>query len=255
MPHETVFIGVDITSGSRPVSYAVLDDRLHIEKLDEATLEEVVDIILGYPATVCAVNAPSGSNKSLLAEPDYRQRVGLAPDGDNYSTYRVCEYEIRRRGIGIYNTPSDADEASDWMKVGWQLYARLHKEGFVDYPRPGPRRLLEVHPHSAYATLIGRRPYRKTSLEGRLQRQLVLYDNGIDVPDAMHILPELTRHRLLTGQLDIDIRSPDELDALVATYTAFLVEREPHNTAAVGDTSEGVIILPISPGALQDSYA
>jgi predicted RNase H-like nuclease len=83
---------------------------------------------------------------------------------------------------------------------------------------------------------------------------MVLYDEGLGVPNPMHILEEWTRHRLLTGQLNLDeLYGHDALDALVSAYTAFMLDREPHHTIAVGDAAEGQIVLPTS--VLRDSYS
>ncbi len=73
------------------------------------------------------------------------------------------------------------------------------------------------------------------------------------MPDPMMALEEWTRHHLMRGQLNMaDIYSHDELDALAAAYTAYVLAREPHNTTAVGDPAEGQIILPT--GALKERY-
>ncbi len=253
MTEEMVFIGIDPTAGVRPITYAVLDERLRIKALRTAPLEEVLADVLSYPLAVCGIDAPAGRNKGLLADREVRARMGLPPDRDTYNRYRLCEYELRRRGIHVYSTPPDEQRVPRWMRVGWELYDRLRAAGFVDFPLQGARRVFETYPHAAYTVLINKRPYAKTSVEGLLQRQLVLYDEGVDVPDPMRALEEWTRHRLRTGQLDLRaIHSHDELDALMAAYTAYMVEREPHHTTALGDPSEGVIVLPTA--NLQDAY-
>lgn len=253
MIDETVFIGIDPTAGVRPITYAVLDGRLRIKTLRTAPLEEVLADVLTYPAVVCGVDAPAGRNRGLLADPDTRARLGLSADRHTYSRYRLCEYELRRRGIHVYSTPPDEQRIPRWMRVGWELYERLRAAGFVDYPLQGVRRLFETYPHAAYTVLIKKRPYAKTSIEGLLQRQLVLYEEGVGVPDPMRALEEWTRHRLRTGQLDLGIiYGHDELDALMAAYTAYIVEREPYNMTALGDPAEGLIVLPAA--NLQDAY-
>jgi predicted nuclease with RNAse H fold len=253
MADKPVFIGVDPTSGSRPMTYAVLNENLDIETVGDGTFDEVVEIITSFPVVICAIDAPNSYNKGLLADPDYRQRVGLSPGRHNYEDFRVSEYELRRRGIGIYNTPRDQEQARGWIQEGWRLYEKLREANFVDYPRPGSRRLLETHPHAAFTVLVGSRPYRKTSLEGRVQRQLVLHEEGIGVPDAMKVFIEWTRHRFLTGQLETDrIYEHDQLDAIVAAYVAYLAEREPGNITTLGDPTEGQIVIPVE--QLQDSY-
>lgn len=248
-----VFIGIDVTAGRHPLTYAVLNNRLHIERLDDGKPDDVIQLVESYPASICAIDAPGGFNRRLLDDADYRRRAGLDPDSSQYRDYRVCEYELRKRGINIYHTPFDSEQAAKWMKTGWELYNRLRQQGYVDYPAAGTRRLFEIYPYAAFCALIGRRPYKKTSFEGLVQRQVVLYENGVEVPDAMGFLQEWTRHRIVTGQLPTNSTyRHDQLDALVAAYTAFLAEREPHNVMAVGDPAEGQIVLPVN--QLKDWY-
>lgn len=253
MPEETVYIGVDITGGKRPVTYAAIDRQLHILELDDVTLDEAYQAVLRHPSAVCAIDAPGSRNKGLMADQGYRARLGIPAGKSRYGAYRVCEYELRRRGIGIYNTPLDESAAKSWMKEGWRLYGLLQEAGYVYAPQAGPRRMFETHPHACYTTLIKQRPYLKTSLEGRLQRQMLLYQEGIDIPDPMNILEEWTRHRFLTGQLPVEsLLSDDRLDALIAAYTAFVYAKEPHNTCTVGDPLEGIIVLPVA--TLEEQY-
>ena len=69
----------------------------------------------------------------------------------------------------------------------------------------------------------------------------------------MKAFMEWTRHRFLTGQLETDqIYNHDQLDAVVAAYTAYLVECEPGHITVLGDPTEGQIVMPV--GELQDSY-
>ncbi len=255
MTNEAVFIGIEL-AGGRSITYAVLNARLQIEKKGVLPLDDLVEAILTYPLAVCAVNAPIGPSRGLLSDPNIRERLGLDPELATFTQHRVCEYELKRRGLNIYNTPSDPLTAPHWMQVGWQLYNRLRRAGYVEYPRSGTRRMLETYPPAAFATFAGRRPYSKRSVEGRLQRQIILDEAGVKVPNAMNFLEEWTRHRIMTGQLNVDrtdqLFAPNTLDALIAAYTAYLVENEPLRTIAIGDVLEGQIVLPA--GELKDSY-
>jgi predicted RNase H-like nuclease len=188
-----------------------------------------------------------------MADKEYRRRLGLEPGSRSYSNYRVCEYELRRRGINLYNTPLDPQQAKAWMQEGWKLYARLREAGFVEYPHPGARRMFETFPHGGFAVLAGRKPYPKSSVRGLLQRQLILFDEGVAVPDPMLNLEEWTRHRIMTGQLSQEgLYKHDQLDALMAAYTAFKAEKEPREVIRVGDSGEGQIVLPAA--TLRDAY-
>jgi predicted nuclease with RNAse H fold len=253
MIDQTVYIGVDPTAGRRALTYAILDASMRIIQMRTASFDRVVATVLSYPSAVCGVDAPLGTNSGLLADPSYRAEIGLEPHGTTYTTYRVCEYELRRRGIYIYNTPGEDADLSDWILGGQRLYNVLMDNGYVVYPEGGRRRLFETYPYAAFTVLGGTSPYAKASLEGRLQRQAILHREGVNVPDPMRVLQEITRHRLLTGRLNLSgLYNEDELDALAAAYTAFLVDLNPAGTTAVGDETEGRIVVPTA--ALQDAY-
>jgi predicted nuclease with RNAse H fold len=253
MDETTVYIGVDPTAGRRSLAVAVLGADLRIRALRSTTFEGVVEIALSYPRAVCGVDAPIGPNTGLLSDPAYRADVGLDPMAARYRAFRVGEYELRRRGIFIYNTPVDAANLPGWMREGRRLYDRLRAGGYAAYPEEGPRRMFETYPYAIFTVLAGTAPYTKQSLEGLLQRQLILYEAGIDVPDPMRSLEEMTRYRLKTARVNFDgVLSHDELDALAAAYTAYVLDREPDRVTAVGDPAEGYILVPAP--ALLDSY-
>lgn len=253
MSQETVYFGIDPTGGSRPITYAVLDRNLHVRELADTDLNDLFAAIDAYPAAVCGIDAPSDRNQRLLMNPTYRAGVGLEPERDNYTGYRVCEYELRRRGIYIYNTPVEEERIADWMLEGWRLYDRLRAAGFVNYPASGQRRLFETYPYAIFTVLAGTRPYSKMGLEGRLQRQLILYEEGVDVPDPMRVTEEITRHHLRTAQINLEnLKGHDQLDALAAAFTAWAVDHTPQRVVAVGDPAEGQIVLPVA--TLADSY-
>ncbi len=262
-----VYIGIDSTAGRRPFTYAILDEKLRIVACGEGQFMEVVDLVAGQPAAAVAVDAPQSPNHGLMAQPEYRDKFGLPSHSQGWRDCKVAEYLLRRRGIGLYLTPRDPDRAAGWMRVGFQLYDALRAAGFQAYQpnaavasgaagdRGAPRVFLEVYPHGGFTVRLGHRPLRKDTLEGRLQRQIVLYDEGVDVPDPMDAVEELTRHHLREGTLVFPgLRTHDELDALMAAYTAFLAVRQPEAVTAVGDPVEGEIILPIAPADFKARY-
>ena len=142
--------------------------------------------------------------------------------------------------------------------MGFQLYAGLRAAGFERH-QPGsaaPRQYLEVHPHACFTVLLGHLPTPKNLLEGRLQRQLVLYRAGVAVRDPMDALEELTAHHLLAGATELPgLLSHDALDALAAAYTAYLASTSPDRVTPIGDVEEGQIVLPIAAGELKTVYA
>jgi hypothetical protein len=63
----------------------------------------------------------------------------------------------------------------------------------------------------------------------------------------MYIFEEITRHRLLQGMLPIeDLFEAEELDALVAAYSAWMAGNEPDKISFIGDPVEGQILLPVA---------
>jgi predicted nuclease with RNAse H fold len=254
---NTVYIGIDLTADQRPHNVAVLDDELRIVLQSTGKFDEVVAAVTAYTSAGVAIDAPQSPNAGLMADPARRTQLGLPPNGRTWANCKVCEYELRHHGIGLYFTPRTVEAAPVWMQTGFRLYAALRAEGFELW-RPGiesPRTLLEVHPHASFTVLLGHRPLRKDTLEGRLQRQLVLFEEGLDVPDPMNVVDEITRQHMRAGLQNLPgLLSHDELDALVAAYTAFIAAREPGRLTAIGDPDEGQIVLPIAPADFKASY-
>jgi hypothetical protein len=146
----------------------------------------------------------------------------------------------------VYKTPRKAKDAKGWVQIGFSLYEHLGDLGYQPYPTgKGDRRLFEVVPEACYHAWLGQKPLAKRSLEGCLQRQLVLYDLGLDIPDPMLFFEEITRHRLLQGVLPEDeLYKAAELQALAAAYVAWLIANRPEEVNLVGDEDEGQIALP-----------
>jgi hypothetical protein len=120
-------------------------------------------------------------------------------------------------------------------------------------PRESSRFLMETNAAACAAVLLGRLPFGRTTLEGRIQRQLLLVRERMALPDPMDSLEELTAHHLLSGRLPLrGILGPDELDALLAAFTAWRAVFQPEKVAWLGDDSEGRICLPAN--YLLDKY-
>jgi hypothetical protein len=131
------------------------------------------------------------------------------------------------------------------MQRSFSLFRRLAQMGFQAYPNDGSLRWLEVYPHAAFSVWLERTPFPKLTLEGRLQRQLVLYDHDLKIHDPMEFFEEVTRHRLRHGILPLEkLYSPGELDAIAAAYLAWLAGSHPDDLMLLGDPEEGQIALP-----------
>jgi hypothetical protein len=251
---QTTFIGVDPTAGQKPFAYAALDSERKILALGQGDMDEILAFVAGQRQAFVAVCAPRRANLGLLEQESIRQALSPVPRPGRWVDFRVAEYLLRQHNISTPQTCRIPSECPRWMQMGFKLHRRLEALGYAAYPCPDePLQCLEVYPHAAFTALLERPPFPKHTLEGRLQRQLVLHEQGLAVPDAMDFFEEITRHRLLRGMLPYDqLYQPAELDALAAAYTAWLAAVHPDQTCCLGSPEEGQIVLPVA--HLKDHY-
>jgi len=82
---------------------------------------------------------------------------------------------------------------------------------------------IEMDAQDCFRTLVGQKPLSRRSLEGQIQRALILYDEGLQINDPMDFFEEITRHKLMQGILPLEnIYSSKQLDALVAAHLAWM---------------------------------
>ena len=74
----------------------------------------------------------------------------------------------------------------------------------------------------------------------------VLNDKGLRINDGMVFFEEVTRFKLMKGILPTDVLYlPEQLDVLVAAYTAWQAAQGTDEVTSVGDQSEGQVTLPV----------
>ena len=247
-----IAVGIDCTSGSRTFSYAAVDRDLRIVDLSDMELNDLLGALSAGETVAVAVNAPSNVNAGIV-----RKRLE-STKGDAHSVrgaeIREAEQELHTRGIQVLGTPRSESLCSGWVQVGLELFRRLGQLGFKPFPtKDASRHWLETHPHAGFCGLLGRVPLPKPTLEGRLQRALALFEHGVRIHDPMAFLEEITRHRLLHGLLPMEqVLSQEQLDALLAAYTAWLTVVKPREVSQLGNRQEGFITLPVP--LLQDKY-
>jgi hypothetical protein len=245
---ESSYLGIDPTAGHKPFAYAALDSHLHLVALGHGSLDEVLAFTAGQHQAIVAVCAPRRPSQQLMNRPEVRDSLSPPPRPGRWMNFRLAEYLLRQHRISCYKTPADENACPNWMKMGFSFYQRLERMGFQPYPSPQQAlQWLEVYPHASYCTLLGRSPLPKNSLEGRIQRQLVLHQHKIDLPDPMELIKAITPQRLLQGDWPLDhLYSQGELDALVAAFTAWQAANHPKQITALGEASEGVVFLPVA---------
>ncbi|HUI90272.1 MAG TPA: DUF429 domain-containing protein [Anaerolineales bacterium] len=249
---DSVYIGVDLLSGRRVLTYAALDRELNLIALAEAGLEETLAFLGGQASVVVCVNAPSHVNHGVVKK--NLQTESLTPHSMHQAEMRVAEYELRRRGIVIRGTDAKESLCSAALRAGFAFYKKLSKLGFEAYPGDDmPHQWLETNAHACFCALLGLHPLSRLTLEGRLQRELLLYELGLRIRDPMIFFEEITRHKLMNGLLPFElVYTPAQLDAMVAGYTAWQVMHKPAEVIRLGHRLEGFVTLPIS--ALKEKY-
>jgi hypothetical protein len=249
-----VFLGVDITSGPRPVTFVALDPDEKALAIGEGDLPDVLAYAAGQQAgALVAVNAPGRPNNGRMALSEVRQLLKPEPERGKWKSLRQADYELICQGAGVPQTPASAEHALPWMKRGFTLVERLEELGYHPFSAettgeeavPAARRWMEAQADAGFWSLLGINPLPAGTLEGRIQRQLVLADENLDVPDAMEFFEEITRFKLLKGNLPMKyVLAQGEINAWLAAHTAWLATNEPERVRQFGAEDEGVVFIP-----------
>ena len=245
--NQRAYIGIDLT-GKKAFTYAALDENLKLLALSGGEMDDLLAFIGGLPSAVVAINAPARPNQGCvraLLEAGSLEKGKVSLRG---AEMRMAEYELRQRGIKVAATPSHPRNCPSWMRSGFALYEKLTGLGFVPYPNgDAPHQILETHPQAAFIAMTEGGLLSASTLEGRLQRQTILYDEGLDIRDGMAFFEEVTRHKLRQGILPFEhLYDSTQLDALLAAYTAWLAATKPKSTSVLGDGDEGQVYLPVA---------
>jgi predicted nuclease with RNAse H fold len=178
--------------------------------------------VLDEQARLQAVGLVAADEEILSLASHWRPRL-VALDAplswplESDSKGRQCELLLAREGIGTFRT-TQRTIIRALVERGIALSGEMRSLGFE---------VMEVYPYGSKVRLFGRAIPRKATPEGRawLRQRLEA------------LVPGLAAHQ---GPL-----THDELDAVVAAYTALLRARG--LTEEVGDPAEGRICLPVGP--------
>ena len=114
------------------------------------------------------------------------------------------------------------------QKLYTDFKRKVLQAGFKPASKKNTKQWLETSAQDCFRALIGQRPLPARTLEGRLQRSAILYEQGLQIRDPVDIFEEITRYKLVQGILPLeDIYSSRELDALIAAYLAWMVANRP----------------------------
>jgi predicted nuclease with RNAse H fold len=245
-----LFVGVDL-SARRGFDVAVLDDERGVRGLWRAATLDLLSAGLAADAgpLIVAVDAPQAPSDFPLRRAEVRAGLPVPPAPGRFARYRVCDYELARRGIGLYLLPEPGNAPPAWMALGFATFLQLHERHGLRVPRDAADHaatLLEVYPYAGFVTLLGGRPPRKTTREGRAVRVEALRRAGVrgvcNTP-----LPGVGDSPLPDAGL-----THDAVDALCAAFTAWTWH---HGLGcALGRPDEGLIVLPVPAGTLKERY-
>ena len=223
------FIGVDIlpTAGRlrKAYAYAALDADRELLAIGQGDRDEILAYLGGQAAAIAAVCAPR------------RLKTGPA---------KLAEIQLLEQGFPLKQTPEKMKGCPHWMRDGFNLFQRLTNFGYAPYPDDeADRQCLETRAGAIFWRLLGNKLPLPPSLEGQLQRQLILADQNLPVPDAMNFFMEITRFKLVQGNLPLEnVLTIGELNALAAALMAWLAGCEPNRIDLLGDPDGGQIALP-----------
>jgi hypothetical protein len=234
-PH-TLFLGIDPTGAREGLVYVALDAERRIFAIGGGRMSDVLAFAAGQGQALVAVNAPSGLNLGLTEKEEVQQRLFSEPEGGQWTNLRVAEVELNQLGLESPQTGAKIEDCPAWMQRGFSLYQQLGRMGYSPYPsEERVRQWIEVSAKAIFNSLAEGSLFEPRGLEGRLQRQLILHNEGIAVQDPMDFFEEVTRHRLLRGVLPYEmIYRAHELNALAAAYTGWLAVHQPERVLTLG---------------------
>ena len=134
-------------------------------------------------------------------------------------------------------------------KRGQRIYAGLKKKlaqaGFAPYLKKSAlKQWIEMNSRDCFHGLAGWSPLPPRTFEGRIQRALILFEQGLRINDPMDFFEEITRHHVLMGVFPKEsLYSAAELDALIAAYAAWATVRQPVLVDVSGNKLDGIMVV------------
>jgi hypothetical protein len=247
-----VYLGIDIHIGPKPVTFVALDPDQQPLAISEGDVADALAYAAGQTTgALVAVNAAAYPNKGRMARPEVRRSLIPPPPKGKFTALRQLEYELITAGITIPETPGSPDKSAPWVRRGFSLVEKLEALGYQAFPGNGndpscSRFWIETNSNAGFWSLLGVAPLESGTLEGRIQRQLVLSDEYLEVPDAMDFFEEITRFKILKSNLPTkNIFSQPEINAWLAAHIAWLLVNQPERIQKYGEPEEGLIFLPV----------
>lgn len=247
MQSGQIFIGIELQHAWRLFTWAAVDPGLKLLALHQGRLPDLLTYLGGVDSALVAVNAPPHPNCGRLQREKNLPELFNALPGDPTHDLRQVEHELLSKGFPMSRTPAALKDCPAWMRRGFRLCAELKAAGFIPLlENPSERNTLETSAEAIYKGLLTGQAFPAETIQGRIQRQLVLWENRLPVRDPMTFFEEVTRFKLLHSILpDQDIQPLAQLNAIAAAYVAYLTTAHPDRVQWYGEPEEGQICLPL----------
>jgi hypothetical protein len=183
------------------------------------------------PIVFAGVELSSGRKPVTFARLDEDLRIKVLEKGDgselldSLHNHEICVLTV--------NLPS--------AKSGQALYAdlktKLVQVGFKPFShKDHPNQWIETTTQDCFQALSGHKLLPRRTLEGRLQRCAILYEQGLNLTDPVDMFEEITRYKLIQGILPLEnLPSTSELDALAAAYLSWMSVNRPGQIVPKGE--------------------
>jgi hypothetical protein len=210
----------------KAVALRFLLDYTDKEHFCERKLTMTSDAIL-----FAGLELSSGRKPITFARLDEDLNIKALEKWDSSETLAgLQDYETSLLAIHIPSTKPGQARYSDLAKI-------LVQAGFQPFsPKRASKQWLETNAQDCFRLLSGHDLWPRRSLEGRLQRSAILYEQGLQIKDPVDLFEEITRFKLIQGILPLeDLPSSHELDALVAAYLAWMSLNRPGQIVPQGE--------------------
>ncbi len=246
MDKALVFVGISVSTTGNTYALAALDNEKNILALNLANIMDVLAYTSGLGQACVAICAPQTTAHISQENPKKLLR----------KAFRSADQTLLQHGIAVIPLGNTPKTCPAWVRHGLDLYTRLKEINYsMKTGENSPRQLIETHSEAVFIALLGKLPYPAESFEGRMQRQLILQEQEIPVPDPMSFIEEITRFKLLQGNLPIEkIYSQGELAALAGALTAWQFIHEQELLVTLGTEQDGFVFVPVLPAIIEPDH-
>lgn len=237
------YIGIDVQAAQKPFYYAALDNALEMIACGHGRMGDILAYLAGQSSAMAAINGPTWAPQPH----HYVSQQGFFGDDHQaaHGGLRQPDHELSARKLPVVPVPAVGKKIPLWMERSLELVQELKNLGYMAGSGvQADRTFFETSTDASFHLITEALPYDSRSMEGRLQRQVLLHEFGFALKDPMAFLEEFTRHRLLKSTLPLEqIGAAHELRALMAAATAWLTVNRSQCVEKIGQDIEGGMIL------------